>query len=76
MPLADISFNKTTVIKERMRLQFRCEIFNAFNTFHMYNASFNNNPDSATFGSFDKAAVSATASNRPRYVQLAVKFLW
>ena len=76
VPLADVSFNKTTVIGENMRLQFRCEIFNAFNTYHMWNASFNNNPDSATFGSFDKAAVAATSSNTPRYVQLAVKFLW
>jgi hypothetical protein len=76
VPLADVSFNKTTLIREQMRVQFRCEIFNAFNTYHMYNALFNNNPESATFGSFDKAAVAATNSNRPRYVQLAVKFLW
>lgn len=37
---------------------------------------FNNNPESATFGSFDKTAVAATSTNNPRYVQLAVKFLW
>jgi hypothetical protein len=75
-PQADISLNKSTRITENTRLQFRAEAFNAFNTYMFYNGAFNNNPQSANFGSVEKAAVGFEQTNRPRYIQLAVKFLW
>lgn len=76
VPTADVSLNKTTRITERTSVQFRAEAFNVFNTYMFYNAGFNNNPESVTFGSVDKATVAFGSSNYPRYVQLAVKFIW
>ena len=75
-PTADVSLNKTTPITEKTSLQFRAEAFNVFNTYMFYNGAFNNNPESATFGSVDKATVAKGQTNYPRYVQLAVKFIW
>jgi hypothetical protein len=75
-PMADISFIKTTRITERTRAEFRAEAFNAFNTFQLYNVQFDNNPNSTTFGTIIKATASNSNTTAPRYVQLAVKFLW
>jgi hypothetical protein len=72
----DTSFNKTTAINERYRVQFRAEVFNLLNSFFVSNAAFNNNPEDVNFGSVIKAAVSAPNSNYPRQVQLAVKLIW
>ncbi|MBI3681026.1 MAG: TonB-dependent receptor [Acidobacteria bacterium] len=76
VPVADVSLNKTTRITESVSVQFRAEGFNVFNTYMFYNANFNNNPESTSFGSVDKATVGFGASNYPRYVQLAVKLIW
>jgi hypothetical protein len=75
-PTADISLNKMTRITESTSLQFRAEAFNAFNTYVFYNAGFNNNPESANFGSVDPGTAAFGATNYPRYIQLAVKFIW
>jgi hypothetical protein len=76
VPQADASLNKLTQITENTALQFRVEAFNVFNSYYPYNAHFNNNPESANFGSFDKASVATGSANFPRYVQLGVKFIW
>jgi hypothetical protein len=76
VPQADMSINKLTRITERTSIQFRAEAFNVFNTYYPYNANFNNNPESALFGSFEKAAVATGDANYPRYIQLGVKFIW
>jgi len=76
VPQADASLNKTTRITERTSVQFRAEAFNLTNTYWFYNQQFNNNTESATFGTLDKAAVSTSNSSAPRQVQFAVKFIW
>jgi hypothetical protein len=75
-PTADISFNKTTAIKERMRIQFRAEAFNITNTYWFGRQQFNSTATSSAFGTLNKASIAFTNTNQPRYVQLAVKFLW
>jgi len=76
VPQADISVNKMTQITEKTSIQFRAEAFNVFNTYNFYGAQFNNNPDSADFGSLLKATVGTGSTSWPRMVQLAVKFIW
>ena len=76
VPTADMSLNKTTRITEKTSVQFRAEAFNVFNSYYFYAANFNNNPESTTFGSLDKASVGTGSANYPRYVQLGVKFVW
>jgi hypothetical protein len=75
-PQVSLSLNKTTVIRERFRLQFRAEAFNVTNTYNYYGANWNNSPNSSGFGTIAKAAVAATASGFPRQVQLALKFVF
>jgi hypothetical protein len=74
--MVDASLNKTTQITEKLRLQFRAEVFNVLNSFFLVRSQFNNNPENANFGSVEKAAVSAPNSNYPRQIQLAIKLLW
>ncbi len=76
VPTSDMSINKLTRITEKTSIQFRAEVFNVFNTYYFYAANFNNNPESATFGSLDKASVATGSANYPRYVQLGIKFIW
>jgi hypothetical protein len=76
VPTADVSLNKTTRITERTSIQFRAEAFNVFNSYYFYGMNFNNNPESTTFGTLDKASVDTGSANFPRYVQLGVKFIW
>ncbi len=76
VPTMDMSLNKITRITERTSIQFRAEAFNVLNTYNFYNAHFNNNPESTTFGSLDKASVGIQEVNNPRYVQLGLKFIW
>jgi hypothetical protein len=74
--MIDTSLNKTTVITERFRLQFRAEVFNLFNSFFLVSSQYNNNPENVNFGSIVKAAVSAPQSNYPRQIQFGIKLLW
>jgi hypothetical protein len=75
-PTADLSLNKTTAIKERMRLQFRAEVFNLTNTYWFGRQQFNSTATSSAFGTMNKASIAFTNTNQPRYVQLGLKFLW
>jgi hypothetical protein len=74
--LMDASLNKTTRIGERYSVQFRIECFNVMNSFFINTKQFDNTATSATFGSINKATVSAPESNYPRQIQLGIKFLW
>ena len=75
-PQVDLSLNKMTRITEKTAVQFRAEAFNATNTFVFYTQAFNNNVNSALFGTLNKASVSRSSCNRPRVIQLGVKFVW
>jgi len=73
-PQLDAALDKTVIIKERLRFQFRAEFFNATNTY-VYNISqFNNNPNDSSFGTINPATAQNT--NNPRYIQLGLKLLW
>jgi hypothetical protein len=74
IPNADISINKTTRITERTSLQFRAEVFNVTNTFNFYQQQPNSTLTSSSFGTVNKANVSNSNGNQPRYIQLSVKF--
>jgi hypothetical protein len=73
---ADVSLNKVTQINERMRIQFRAEVFNVSNTFWFGRQQFNSTATNSAFGTLNKASIAFTNTNQPRYVQLGVKFLW
>jgi hypothetical protein len=74
--MMDTSLNKTAQISEKLRVQFRAEVFNLMNSFFLVSSQFNNNPENVNFGTIEKAAVSAPQSNYPRQIQLAIKLLW
>jgi hypothetical protein len=76
VPIGDLSFNKSTVITEQVRLQFRVEIFNLTNTYMHNFQAFTNNPENVNFGTLTRATVSSTNTNLPRNVQLGFKLLW
>ena len=76
VPQADVSISKMTQVTERTKIQFRAEAFNVTNTYMFHRMEFNNNPESANFGSLDPAAASYSQGNWPRQIQLAVKFIW
>jgi hypothetical protein len=76
VPLGDVSFNKMTSITEKVRAQFRVEIFNLTNTYMHNRQTFTNNPENTNFGTLTRATVSSTNSNFPRNVQLGFKVLW
>lgn len=62
----DFSITKSAPIKERLSMQFRAELFNAFNR-HIFGSPYDNNPyDTSTFG-----AVSSL-QNSPRNVQFTL----
>jgi len=73
VPNADVSFNKSTQIKERLNLQFRAECFNVTNTFNFYQSQPNSTLTSSAFGTVVKANVSSSNGNQPRYIQLSLK---
>jgi hypothetical protein len=64
---SDITLMKEFRYRERARVQFRSEFFNAFNQVHF-------NPPSATVGSGSFGQI--TSANPGRVVQLALKVLW
>jgi hypothetical protein len=63
----DIALLKDTMIKEGMNLQFRAEVFNAFN--HAQFGQPDGNVNSQTFGLI-------TTANSPRIMQLSLKLLF
>jgi hypothetical protein len=75
-PTADLSFNKTTKIREGMSLQFRVEMFNFANTFSYRVRQFTNSPDDANFGSIIPRNAGNTETAFPRHIQLAAKFIF
>ena len=63
----DFSITKVTPIKGQLNLQFRAELFNAFNR-HIFGSPEDTNPyDTSTFG------VVSSLSNSPRNVQFTLK---
>jgi hypothetical protein len=62
----DAGMFKNFQIRERMKLQYRFEVFNAFN--HVRFAAPDTNPGSATFG-----RITPNQQNQPRQVQMALK---
>jgi len=80
--MVDLSVNKTVQITERLRAQFRAEVFNAFNRFNIFTVRFNTNPLDANgnFGSYLPSDAGATSGpmrdSPPRVIQLGVKVLW
>ena len=64
----DLSLFKNVPIKERMNLQFRAEMLNAFNT-PLFNGP------NATFGSGSFGQITSQA-NTARQIQLSVRFTW
>jgi hypothetical protein len=75
-PTADVSLNKMTRITETVGVQFRIEAFNITNTYVHSRQGFNTNPESSSFGTLTRAAVSSTNSNLPRNIQLGFKLIW
>ena len=75
-PIADLSFNKTTKITERVSFQFRLEMFNFTNTYAYRVQQFNNNPDSETFGSVTPRTAGDTEVAYPRHIQMGFKFIF
>jgi len=66
----DISFDKETQLVERLRLQFRCDIFNFTNTAHF--SSPDSNMSDLTFGQLTTLDMSPP----PREIQFAAKFVF
>ncbi|HKX30089.1 MAG TPA: TonB-dependent receptor, partial [Blastocatellia bacterium] len=75
-PTADLSFNKMTKISERVRMQFRVEMFNFTNTYSYRVRQFTNNPDDRNFGSIVPRSAGDTEVAYPRHIQLAMKFMF
>jgi hypothetical protein len=66
----DLSLIKNTKIAEQKSLQFRVELFNAFN--HALFPAPQMNPTSATFGQI----TASTQANYPRRMQLGLRFIF
>jgi hypothetical protein len=80
--MVDLSVNKTVHITERLRAQFRAEVFNAFNRFNLFTVRYNTNPLDANgnFGSYLPSDAGASSGpmrdSPPRSIQLGLKVLW
>jgi Carboxypeptidase regulatory-like domain len=75
-PIFDVSFNKMTSITERLKLQFRVEMFNFTNTYAYRVQQFNGNLEDRNFGSLFPRLAGDTEVAYPRHIQLAMKFTW
>jgi hypothetical protein len=69
----DISLFRNFRVRERFNTQFRCEAYNAFNHTQFSNANVNARFD-ATGAQINAALGQYTATRRPRYIQLALRF--
>jgi len=67
----DMSVVKNTGLSEKLRLQFRCEIFNAWN-----HPAFANPGTSFGTGSFGRISDIAHRASPARQIMLAMKLLW
>jgi hypothetical protein len=76
VPIGDLAINKMTRITEKVRAQFRFEVFNLTNTYMHNRQNFNTSVENVNFGTLNRAAVSSTGSNFPRNIQLGFKLLW
>jgi len=70
----DLAVHKNTYVDERRYVQFRAELFNAFNTpqFNLPAGGFG----SPAFGQIGGAGVPVTFSRVSRQIQMALKFYW
>jgi carboxypeptidase family protein len=75
-PSFDVSFNKMTNINERLKLQFRVEMFNFTNTYSYRSRQFTGDPNDRNFGSLFPRLAGDTEVTYPRHIQLAMKFTW
>jgi Carboxypeptidase regulatory-like domain/TonB dependent receptor len=75
-PSFDVSFNKMTNINERLKLQFRVEMFNFTNTYSYRGRQFTGDPNDRNFGSIFPRLAGDTEVTYPRHIQLAMKFTW
>ena len=64
----DFSLSKENAIREKYRLQFRIEAFNAFN--HALFGSPTLTPTSASFGQI------TSQNNIPRFIQMSLRLVW
>lgn len=76
VPIGDLAINKMTGITEKVRAQFRFEVFNLTNTYMHNRQNFNTSVENVNFGTLNRAAVSSTGPNFPRNIQLGFKVLW
>ena len=73
---ADLSLSKTFTLRERLRLQFRAEAFDAANRAN-FAAPITNDKLFDTKGNpVNFAGQITTLQTNPRQLQLALKFLW
>ncbi len=72
----DASLNKITQITEKLRFQFRAEVFNILNHYAYPRARFNTNPNDANFGSLFPGQISTVDSGFPRQIQFGFKVYW
>lgn len=76
--IADLSVTKSTVMKERMNLQFRSEFFNLFNhpNFALPNVTFNSAAFGAIASTVDVANGNPLGDGGPRLVQFSLRLLF